>query len=225
MKPKVVVLMGAPGSGKGTQSKRLIDKYGFAYLATGDLVREVARSIDPGDELAKAFRERMEAGIPQPDEAMIELVRRKLSAIDFSDGIVFDAFPLSVPQAEGLEAIVGEFGFRSPIAVLIDISEEEAIARISKRRFCAACQTSHFPGSSAYASGKCDRCGGKLATRSDDQSDVVSKRYTEYMGRLKGMEAFYRERQSFLSINGKQTVDAVFHDCATALELFWKTRV
>lgn len=225
MKPKVVVLMGAPGSGKGTQAKLLVDKFGFAHIASGDLVREVARSIDPGDELAKAFRERMEAGIPQPDDAIIELVRRKLGTLDLSDGLLFDAFPLSVPQAEGLEAIVTDFGFRSPVAVLIALSKEEAIERISKRRFCASCHASYLPESPNYASGTCERCGESLITRSDDQPGVVAKRYSEYVGRLQGMENFYRERGTFVKINGEQTIESVFRDLTAALETLWKKRV
>lgn len=225
MKPKVLVLAGAPGSGKGTQAKRLVDKFGFAHIATGDLVREVARSIDPADELAKAFRERMEAGIPQPDDAILELVRRKLRSCDLSDGLLFDAFPLSVPQAEGLEVMVTEFGLGLPFAALIAISKEEAVQRISKRRFCASCHASYLPQSPNYALGKCAECGGSLITRSDDQPKVVAKRYDEYVGRLKGIEAFYRERSAFAEINGEQPIEDVFRDLTSALETFWNKRV
>ncbi|MBI2427060.1 MAG: nucleoside monophosphate kinase [Candidatus Kerfeldbacteria bacterium] len=195
MRPKVIVLIGGPGSGKGTQAKKLQEKYGFSYLATGDIVREVAASTDANDTFAAAFKERMHAGIPQPDDAIVTLVRRKLEKMDSREGMIFDAFPLSVPQAEGLSKIVEEYGWSEPVALSIRVSKDEVIKRLSMRQ----------------------------DARVDDTPEIVARRYDEYVGRIDGMTRYYRDRNSLLEVHGEQSIDDVHRDIVRALEQYWST--
>ncbi len=206
---QLILMMGPPGSGKGTQARRLSLRFGFLSIATGDLIRELIGRADQGDPMARAFKERYNRGEPQPDEAMLELVRQKLRTANLDAGLLFDAFPLSEPQAIGLENLRTEFNLEPPKVIVIDVPEAEVVNRLGARRYCPRDQTVDYPGSPTYASGRCPVCQGLMEQRADDQPDVVQRRYAEYSRRLATLITFYQARGSVHHVNGVGSVDEV----------------
>jgi adenylate kinase len=214
------VMIGPPGAGKGTQRELLQNKYNLETVVTGDLIRELRAKAVDGDQLAMEIKKRYDQGIPQPDDVVIEAVRRKLSSLDLSRGVIFDAFPLSLGQAEGLEDLVKEFSLPEPIAFYVDITENESVERLSKRKLCPQCKRVFYPLSPNYDSNKCDVCGIELITRPDDKPEVVRRRYHQYLERMQALKQFYYEKGSLLRINGEQTVEDVFSEINDRLSDF-----
>lgn len=214
---QLILLMGPPGSGKGTQARRLCLRYGFISIATGDLTRELIARTASGDPAAVAAKERYDRGEPQPDGIILAMVRQKLKTVDLNAGLLFDAFPLSEPQAIGLEQLRSEFGLQPPFVIVIDVPEAEIVKRLSARRYCPQDQTVDHPGSSTYASGRCPMCQGLMKQRADDQPEVVRRRYTEYRQRLATLIAFYEKSGPVRHVNGVGPVDEVAEAIARQL--------
>lgn len=209
-----------PGAGKGTQKELLVKKYNLPSIVVGDLVRELGAKAETGDPLAIEAKERYDKGIPQPDNIIFKILRRKLESVDLEKGIIFDAFPLSLGQAQGFEKIIREFFLPRPIALYIEISEDEAVTRLGKRRVCPKCQRVFYPLSPNYSTGKCDVCGVDFVIRDDDKEEVVRERFRRYDERMRNLREYYQERRELIVINGEQTVEEVFKEIIQKLETY-----
>lgn len=214
---KILVFLGPPGSGKGTQAELLADEFGWPHISTGDLFRAVISS-GADDAWTKKIKERYDAGKPQPDSAALELVRRKLKELSQNQGIIFDSFPLSLGQAKEFEKILKKLKWPALIVFYIGLSEKAAVRRLNARKICPRCQKIFFPKAAGYGDGVCIRCKEKLIRRSDDKPAVVAKRYKEYVSRLRRLLDFYRKKGQLVEINGEQTIEKIHSEIAFHLK-------
>ena len=203
------IFLGPPGSGKGTQGRRIQEKLPCTYLATGDLVREMSARAGSGDPLYDEIKYRKDNGILQPDDIIIKAVDKKLSEINLDQGIVFDAFPMSVDQARGLEKLRERYHFAEPKVMVIEVSKDSVVGRLSKRRYCPVCHKAFLPGTIPYQKNSCDQAHGALIMRDDDKPEVVKRRYQEYSERLREVTDFYQEKAWLRTINGEGSVNEV----------------
>ena len=216
-RPLNFVLVGPPGSGKGTQAQLLEERFSLYHLATGDLIRNICEHAGGDDVLANEVKARYDAGIPQPDSVVVEIVDREIKRLHRKTGFIFDPFPLSVPQAIELERMVKQYDMREPLAISIDVREEEAVRRLTLRRFCPVDQHVYHPQDAAYTANKCTVCGGPLKQRSDDTTELVKKRYLTYVDRIIKIKEFYREHGRLLEVNGEQGIQDVYGEVLQAL--------
>ncbi|MGE5392267.1 MAG: adenylate kinase family protein [Candidatus Saccharibacteria bacterium] len=204
----IIVLLGPPGSGKGTQADLLSQKTGFPHISTGELIREY---IKTHPEEAAAVKERYDKGILQPDNFVLPLFEKKFDEVDqVSEGIISDAFPMSLPQAEFMGKILEKYGIANFRVLFIHVDEEEVVHRLSNRKICVGCRkASATEDSENYTVNQCQLCGGHMEVRSDDRPDVVRIRLKEYAQRTKELVGYYKEKGQLSEINGSQPVDAV----------------
>ncbi len=221
--PKIVILLGPPGSGKGTQAKLLQERYDYHYLSTGDLIREAIKKAATGDPLAMEIKSRYDQGEPQPDNLILKMVREKLNAVNLREGIIFDAFPLSDRQAWGLDEIIEESGKPEVVALNIEVGEEETITRLSLRKYCPQDNSVYYPKSPTYDQDLCAVCGGKLVRRADDAPAVVRERYQAYQSRIRSLVHFYEKRRQLIRVDGEQTVEGVAEEMFKKLGAYQPT--
>ncbi|NLI73491.1 MAG: adenylate kinase [Euryarchaeota archaeon] len=206
-----IVLLGAPGSGKGTQAKRLCGELGLTLISTGDLLRQAVRDNTP---LGIEAHEYMEAGKLVPDKLVVGLIEEKLE--DLKGGFLLDGFPRNLEQARMLDAITD-----IDIAVELDVDEDMIVDRIAKRRSCRQCgEVYHLIAKSTKESGICDKCGGELYQRSDDSEETVRKRLAVYHEETQPLIEFYKNRNILVKINGRDTIDEVYHRTIDAVQNF-----
>lgn len=213
-RPKVVILIGPPGAGKGTQAELLIKKFGLDHLSTGNLVRGLAKLETP---LGVDVRERMERGVPQPDDIILKAIAEYVPALEQKKGVLFDAFPLSVPQAEGLEKIIDEYELEKPIVIFLEVRDVEILRRLSSRKTCKTCRSSFASHMDGYDSGVCVNCGGELYQREDDKEEVVKNRIEQYRERMRELFYYYTGKNELVVIDGEQTIEAVHRDVAQSM--------
>lgn len=183
-----VVLLGPPGAGKGTQGALLARRLGVPRLATGDVLRAAVRE---GSEMGRRAQGYMDRGELVPDAVIFGIMKDALARPDAARGVVLDGVVRTVPQAEGLERVLGELGRRLDAVLLFDVDEEELVQRISSRTVCESCQTPYTgrePGS------RCERCGGRLVRRADDEPDAVRRRMRAYREQTAPVVDWYRAR-------------------------------
>lgn len=203
-----LIFLGAPGSGKGTQAMRLAEKISVLHLSTGDLLRAAVKS---GTDLGKKAEHFMKAGELVPDDIIIGLIEEKQTAGDLNAGFILDGFPRTIPQAEALDAMFVRVGAKIDKAVLLDVDDEEIIKRLSGRMYCADCQAGYnYPASMPKTEGVCDKCGGKLVRRPDDEPEVVKNRLDVYKKQTQPIENYYRNQSVLLGIPGIGTPDEIF---------------
>ena len=211
-----IVLMGLPGAGKGTQADKIVEKYAIPHISTGDMFRA---AIKEGTELglqAKAF---MDQGALVPDEVTIGIVRERLSQDDCEKGFLLDGFPRTVPQAEALDSILDELGRPVEHTINVQVEKEELIARLSGRRICKTCGTSyHLVFNPPKEDGKCDKDGGELYTRADDNPETVTNRLEVNMNQAQPLLDFYEAKGVLKNINGQQEISKVFADLDALLQ-------
>jgi len=196
-----MVLLGAPGSGKGTQAKRLCQELGLTLISTGDLLREAVRNNTPLGVKAKGF---MDAGKLVPDELVIGLIREKVSGL--SGGFLLDGFPRNLEQARMLDEIAD-----INLAVNLDVDEQIIVDRIVNRRSCKQCnEVYHLIAKPTKEEGICDKCGGELYQRSDDTEKVVRERFTTYTERTAPLTEYYRKKGVLKSVDGMGPIDEVY---------------
>jgi len=212
----VVVLLGAPGVGKGTQAVRLADETGAAHVSTGDLLRAARRE---GTELGRKAQHYMDAGELVPDELILGLVRDHLGTLPVGSDIVFDGFPRTIAQAEGLDAVLEEAGLELGLVVLFDAPDEVLVKRLSGRRSCPNCgavYNVHFDPPTRE--GVCDRCGTELVHRADDDPETVRRRLEVYGEQTAPLVAHYeRHDADLLRVRADRSFDAVFEDFREAV--------
>lgn len=210
-----IVLLGAPGSGKGTQAGIIAQGLGTAHVATGDLFRE---AVKRGDELGKQAKSYMEKGLLVPDEITIGVLLERISAPDCAQGFILDGFPRTLEQARALDRALGERGEAIEKAVYIKVSAEELVKRLGGRFICRNCQTTyHEVTSPPNVPGRCDRCGGALYQRPDDSSQTVRKRLEVYLAETAPLIEYYQEMGKLVEINGEQGIEQVGQELIAAL--------
>ncbi|WP_261134659.1 adenylate kinase [Bacillus sp. Marseille-Q3570] len=205
-----LVLMGLPGAGKGTQAAEIVDKYGIPHISTGDMFRA---AIKEGTELGKKAKSYMDAGNLVPDEVTIGIVDERLSKSDCEKGFLLDGFPRTVAQAEALEKILVD-KYRSIDFVLnIDVEKEKLMERLTGRRICKQCGTTyHVIFNPPSEKGVCDKCGGELYQREDDNEETVKTRLEVNIEQSKPLLEFYDQKGYLRNIDGNQDIDQVFND-------------
>lgn len=204
-----LIFLGAPGSGKGTQAVRLAEKIKVLHLSTGDLLRAAVKN---GTELGKKAESYMKAGELVPDNIIVGLIEEKQAAGDLNSGFILDGFPRTIPQAEALDAMFERIGTKIDKAVLLDVDDEEIIKRLSGRLYCTGCQAGYnYPANMPKVEGVCDKCGGKLIRRPDDEPEVVKNRLEVYKKQTQPIEDYYRAKSVLLPIPGVGSPDDIFH--------------
>lgn len=205
-----IVLMGLPGAGKGTQAEKIVEKYDIPHISTGDMFRA---AIKEGTELGLKAKSYMDQGALVPDEVTIGIVRERLAQKDCDKGFLLDGFPRTVPQAEALDNILEELGKKIEHAINIQVEKDELVARLSGRRICRTCGASyHLVFNSPKEEGKCDKDGGELYTRPDDNPETVSNRLEVNMNQAQPLLDFYESKGVLTNIDGQQDIDKVFAD-------------
>ena len=173
-----IIMLGAPGAGKGTQAKRIAEKYGVPHISTGDIFRA---NIKEGTELGKKAKTYMDQGLLVPDELTCDLVVDRISQPDAQKGYVLDGFPRTIPQAEALTAALEKRGEKIDYAIDVEVPDSNIIDRMSGRRACLSCgATYHLKYNPPKAEGQCDNCGASLVLRDDDKPETVRKRLDVY---------------------------------------------
>jgi len=202
-----IILLGAPGAGKGTQAAYLAQKLNLVHIATGDLFRQ---AIEQGTELGIQAKSYMEKGILGPDELTIRMVFERLSAPDCESGVVFDGFPRNLKQAEALDEALARQAKAIDRVVYIKVSEEELLKRLSGRWICRNCQTPyHAINSPPEVWGKCDKCGGELYQRPDDTVETVKKRLQVYFAQTTPLIDYYNQADKLTEVDGEGGIDEV----------------
>ncbi|MBI4054638.1 MAG: adenylate kinase [Elusimicrobia bacterium] len=201
-----LILLGCPGSGKGTQAKNLKENYPLLHLATGDIFREAIRKkTDLGQKVA----EYVHAGKLVPDALVLEVVRTRLQT--HSGGFLLDGFPRTLEQAQGLDTFLSSRGKHLDWVFYLDLSQAQIIQRLSNRRYCSGCQAVYNLLTRPSASvGSCDLCGGKLTLREDDQPETIRKRLMVYQDLTEPLISYYKANESFLRIDAMETVENIF---------------
>lgn len=203
-----LIFLGAPGSGKGTQAARLAEKISVLHLSTGDLLRA---AVKEGTELGNKAESYMKAGELVPDEIIIGLIEEKQKSGDLDNGFILDGFPRTIPQADSLGAMFERVGSKIDRTVLLAVDDEEIIKRLSGRMFCGDCQAPYnYPANMPKEDGVCDKCGGKLIRRPDDEPEVVKNRLDVYKKQTQPIEDYYRKQSVLLSIAGVGTPIEIF---------------
>ena len=197
-----IVLLGAPGAGKGTQSAKLVDACGFTHLSTGDLLRA---AVKEGTELGRKAKSFMDAGELVPDEVVIGLVEEKLEA-DPTASFLFDGFPRTPAQAVALDGALSSVGGKLDFAIALVVENDIVVKRMAARRVCRSCG---FPGTSATGP-VCPSCGGEMYQRDDDNEETVRNRLEVYDTQTTPLIDYYRGNGILVEIDGNQTPDEVF---------------
>ncbi|KPJ60946.1 MAG: adenylate kinase [Latescibacteria bacterium DG_63] len=210
-----VVLLGAPGSGKGTQAKLLQEHFGIPQISTGDIFR---KAIADGTALGAQVEKYVSNGVLVPDELTIRLMRERLSQGDVEKGFVLDGFPRTIPQVEGVETILKELGWKLDAVINIDVPEEILVRRLALRRTCPSCgMMYHLENRPPAEEGKCDECGAQLETRADDSEETVRKRLNVYLSQTAPLVDYFERGSQLVTIDGSGRVEAIFDNIRTAL--------
>lgn len=205
-----LVLMGLPGAGKGTQAEKIVEKYHIPHISTGDMFRA---AINEGTELGLQAKSYMDKGELVPDEVTIGIVRERLQKSDCEKGFLLDGFPRTVAQAEALENILLELGKKIDYCIYIEVDKNILMERLTGRRICKDCGTTyHLVFNPPAKEGTCDRCGGELYQRADDNEETVQNRLEVNIKQTKPLLDFYESKGYLKTINGQQQIDQVFHD-------------
>lgn len=203
-----IIMLGAPGAGKGTQAKKIADKYQIPHISTGDIFRA---NIKEGTELGKKAKSYMDQGLLVPDELTLELIMDRFQNPDCANGYVLDGFPRTIPQAEALTAALEKNGETIDYAINVEVPDENIVARMSGRRACLACgATYHVVYAPTKEEGICDCCGEKLVLRDDDKPETVKKRLDVYHSQTQPLIDYYTKQGKLVEVDGTQNVDAVF---------------
>lgn len=207
--------MGLPGAGKGTQAERIVEKYGIPHISTGDMFRAAIKDETELGLQAKSF---MDKGELVPDEVTIGIVHERLGKPDCEKGFLLDGFPRTVAQAEALENILSDLSRRINFVINIDVDQEILMERLTGRRICKSCgATYHLVFNPPAKEGECDRCGGELYQRADDNEATVKNRLEVNIKQTKPLLDFYEQKGYLRNINGQQEIGKVFTDLDSLL--------
>jgi adenylate kinase len=203
-----IVLLGAPGSGKGTQAKKLVEKHGIPQISTGDLLRSAVAAATP---LGQRAKEAMDAGQLVSDEIVLGIIRERLSQPDAQKGFILDGFPRNIPQAESLDAMLQSVGMPLQAAILIDVDFDVLMQRLTGRRTCASCgQVYNIYTSPPQLDDRCDVCGGNLRHRADDNEETIGNRLRVYTAQTAPLVEYFRSQGKLYTVDGVGEIDDIF---------------
>ena len=203
-----IIMLGAPGAGKGTQAKKIAEKYQIPHISTGDIFRA---NIKNGTELGKKAKTYMDQGLLVPDELTVDLVIDRVAQDDWKNGYVLDGFPRNSPQAECLDAALAKRGEKVDFAIDVDVPDENIINRMSGRRACVGCgATYHVEFNPPKKEDICDTCGEKLILREDDKPETVQKRLTVYHDQTQPLIDYYTKAGVLKEVDGTVDMEEVF---------------
>lgn len=203
-----IIMLGAPGAGKGTQAKKIADKWQIPHISTGDIFRA---NIKQGTELGKKAKAFIDKGMLVPDELTIELIIDRLHQEDCADGYVLDGYPRTIPQAESLTEVLGKLDEAIDYAVNVDVPDENIVNRMSGRRACLNCgATYHIKYAPPVKEGICDRCQNELVLRDDDKPETVLKRLEVYHEQTQPLIEYYEKLGVLRTVDGTKDLDVVF---------------
>jgi adenylate kinase len=206
-RPLFVIMLGAPGAGKGTQARMLSEALGVPQISSGDIFRENLKGATPLGILAKGF---MDKGELVPDDVTINMVMERLTRADCARGAILDGFPRTLPQAGALSKSFAAQGLKVSVVPLLEVNDETVIARLAGRRVCRDCQAMyHVEFNPSKVSGICDQCGGELYRRADDDPDTVRNRLFVYYKQTSPLVGFYYAHDVLVTIDGDQPMAAV----------------
>ena len=206
-----IVLLGAPGAGKGTQAQKLVEEFKVAHISTGDLLRAAVKNQT---ELGIKAKEYMDAGQLVPDELVVGLVKERLAKPDAQIGFILDGFPRNTAQAAVLDAELAKEGIALDGALLVDVASEVIIKRLSSRRTCRACGYTAGPEVEV-----CPRCGGEMYQRDDDKPETIAKRLETYDSQTAPLIDYYGDKGQLFKVDGDRPVDEVYVDVKKELQL------
>lgn len=211
-----LILLGAPGAGKGTQAKAIVDKYGIPQISTGDMLRD---AVKKGTDLGKKAKEYMDKGELLPDEIVIGIVKERLKQDDAQKGFILDGFPRTIKQAEELDKILSELNLELDAVINVAVPEDEVVRRIVNRRSCRNCgAVYHLIYKPPKEEGKCDYCGGELYQRDDDKEETVRDRYNVYRDQTEPLIEYYSKQGLVKNVDGTKDIDEVTKDVLDILE-------
>ena len=203
-----IIMLGAPGAGKGTQAKKIAAKYDIPHISTGDIFRA---NIKNGTELGKKAKTYMDQGLLVPDELVVDLVVDRVNQEDCKNGYVLDGFPRTIPQAEALTDALEKLGQRMDYAIDVDVPDENIVRRMGGRRACVGCgATYHIEYAPTKKEGICDTCGGELILRDDDKPETVQKRLDVYHEQTQPLIDYYTKAGILRTVDGTVDIDDVF---------------
>ena len=203
-----IVLIGAPGGGKGTQAKLLVEKYGIPQISTGDLLRE---AVAAGSPLGMRAKSAMEAGQLVSDDIVLGMIRERLSKVDAQRGFILDGFPRNIPQAESLDNLLDEMGKALQVSLLIDVDFNILMQRLTGRRTCGQCGAIfNVHTSPPRMEGRCDKCGGELTQRADDNEETVGQRLKVYEAQTAPLIEYYRRQGIVRTVQGVGEIEDIF---------------
>lgn len=210
-----IIMLGAPGAGKGTQAKMIADKYQIPHISTGDIFRA---NIKEGTELGQKAKTYMDQGLLVPDELVVDLVVDRVGKDDCKNGYVLDGFPRTIPQAESLDAALEKLNEKIDYALNVEVPDENIINRMSGRRACVSCgATYHIVHIPTKVEGICDRCGSELILRDDDKPETVQKRLGVYHEQTQPLIDYYKAKEVLVEVDGTKDMQDVFTDITNIL--------
>jgi len=211
-----IVLLGAPGAGKGTQAKKLIEKYGIPQISTGDLLRA---AVSAGTALGKEAKSYMDKGELVPDSVVLGMVEERLKQDDCKKGYILDGFPRNTAQAEALDKMLAALNMSLTGAVSVDVPFEDLMKRLTGRRTCKACgQMYNIYFSAPKKEGACDKCSGELYQRDDDKEATIKKRLEVYTAQTEPLMEYYKNKGIVKSVAGTGSIDEIFSKVCAILE-------
>ena len=203
-----VIMLGAPGAGKGTQAKKIAAKYQIPHISTGDIFRA---NIKNGTELGKKAKTYMDQGLLVPDELVVDLVVDRLNQEDCKNGCVLDGFPRTIPQAEALDKALAALGQKVDYAINVEVPDENIVTRMGGRRACVGCgATYHLEYAPTKKEGICDACGRELILRDDDKPETVTKRLNVYHEQTQPLIDYYTQAGILKEVDGTVDIEEVF---------------
>ncbi|WP_243388409.1 adenylate kinase [Bacillus kexueae] len=210
-----LVLMGLPGAGKGTQAEKIVEQYNIPHISTGDMFRAAMKE---GTELGLKAKSYIDQGELVPDEVTIGIVRERLGKNDCEKGFLLDGFPRTVAQADALEGILEELNKKIDYVINIDVNQEILMERLTGRRICKECgATYHLVFNPPSQNDTCDKCGGELYQRADDNAETVANRLEVNVKQTQPLLNFYEDKGYLRNINGQQPIEKVFEDISELL--------
>ena len=210
-----IIMLGAPGAGKGTQAEMICEKYGLPHVSTGDIFRA---NIKNGTELGKEAKQYMDKGQLVPDELTVKILLDRVAQDDCKNGYVLDGFPRTIPQAEVLEEALNKLGDKIDYAINVEVPDENIINRMSGRRACVNCgATYHVVYAPTKVEGICDKCGEKLILRDDDKPETVKSRLDVYHQQTQPLIEFYSKKNILKEVDGTVSMNDVFNNIVAIL--------
>jgi len=210
-----LILLGPPGAGKGTQASAIVEKYKIPHISTGDIFRY---NIKKGTELGKKAKSYMDQGLLVPDEVVVEIVEDRLKQDDCTGGFLLDGFPRTVVQAEALDKALISMDIALDKAINIEVDKSILVERAVGRRICKECgATFHVKYNPSSKGDNCDKCGGNLYQRDDDNEETVTKRIEVYLRETTPLTEYYNKQDKLVTIDGDRKINKVFEDIVTSL--------